>query len=213
MVTFLIVRHGFSQTNKAKIFAGVLNPTLDEQGIVQGKLACDYIRKNYKVDAIYSSDLIRAVDTVKTLSEAINIPIIKSKAFREMNCGIWEGLHIDVLLSKYGEQFKRWSEIDDTAIPEGGESWLETSERVYNEFLRVASINDNKTVVVATHGVAIRAFRGKYLGIPMNEWKDKLPYAPNASITVVEFENGKFSEKAIIDEYLGELKTEMPKGI
>jgi len=213
MVTLLIVRHGYSVTNESKVFAGSLDAALTEQGVLQGKLACEYIRDNYKVDAIYSSDLSRAFNTVKPLSELIGVPIEKSVALREMDCGVWEGKKIADLINECGEKFKRWGEIDDTATPKGGESWSETCDRIYKEMLRIVSENDNKTVVVATHGVAIRTFRGKYLGIPMAEWKDKLPYAPNASVTVVEYENGKFTEKAIIDEYLGELKTFMPKFI
>lgn len=213
MVTFLIIRHGFSKTNAARIFAGNIDARLTEQGKLQGKLACEYVNKNFRVDAIYSSDLSRAVDTVKTLSDLTGLPVIKKKSLREMHCGIWENLSIETLVEKYGGQFKRWGEVDDTATPENGESWSQVSERIYNAFLDIAKENDGKTVVVATHGVAIRSFRGKYSNIPMNEWKEKIPYAPNASVTVVEYENGKFIEKAVIDEYLGDLKTEMPKGI
>ncbi len=212
MVTFIVVRHGFSKTNASGIFAGVTDALLTEQGVRQGQLACEFIYKNYKVDAIYSSDLSRAFNTVKDLSEKTGVPIIKKQTLREMDCGVWENLDIQTLISEYGEQFKRWGEIDDTAIPKGGESWLKTGERMYSEFINIAKENDKKTVVVATHGVAIRALRGKYLGLPLNEWK-KIPYAPNASITVIQYQNGVFTEKAIIDEYLGDLKTEMPKGI
>lgn len=213
MVTFLIIRHGFSETNSKKIFAGSTNARLTEQGVLQGKLACEYLYKNYKIDAIYSSDLCRAEDTVKRLSELTGLPIVKKTALREMHCGIWENLPIETLVQKYGEQFKRWAEIDDDATPEQGETWAEVSERVYKEFVNIAKVSEGKTVVVATHGVVIRTFRGKYLDLPMTEWKDKLPYAPNASVTVVCYENGKFTENAIVDDYLGALKTEMPKGI
>ena len=213
MVTFLIVRHGYSETNKRGIFAGSTNAELDEKGVAQGKLVCEYISKNYKVDAIYSSDLSRAYDTVKPLSDIVGVPVIKRKALQEMDCGVWENMDVETLLKEHGEQFRRWKESDDLATPDGGESWTATADRVYNEFLSIAKKNENKTVVVATHGVAIRSLRGKYLNIPMNEWKDKIPYAPNASITVVQFEDGKFTEKGVIDSYLGGIKTEMPKGI
>ena len=213
VVTFLIIRHGFSETNSKKIFAGSTNARLTEQGVLQGKLACEYLFNNYKIDAIYSSDLSRAEDTVKRLSELTGLPVVKKTALREMHCGIWENLSIETLVQNYGEQFKRWAEIDDDATPEQGETWAEVSERVYKEFVNIAKVSEGKTVVVATHGVAIRTFRGKYLDLPMNEWKDKLPYAPNASVTVVEYSNGKFTEKVVIDDYLGALKTEMPKGI
>jgi hypothetical protein len=55
--------------------------------------------------------------------------------------------------------------------------------------------------------------QGAFLDLPMTEWKQKIPYVSNASITEVDYSDGKFIMKDTIDHYLGELKTQMPKGI
>ena len=76
MVTFLIVRHGFSASNVQATFTGQLDAPLIEKGFLQAEVVSKYIYDNYKVDAIYSSDLSRAVDTITPLSKACNLPII-----------------------------------------------------------------------------------------------------------------------------------------
>ena len=58
MVKFLIIRHGYSITNKAKKFTGQMDAPLDDIGFEQAKSVGKYISENYKIDKIYSKDLI-----------------------------------------------------------------------------------------------------------------------------------------------------------
>ena len=213
MTTLLFVRHGFSTSNEDGTLTGQLDVPLTELGVLQGEAACRYIDEHYTPDAIYSSDLLRAVDTVRPLAARTGLPIRTTPALREMHCGIWEGEAVTRLKETYGEHYERWANVSDEATPDGGESWSETARRAYEEVLRIVKENDGKTVVIATHGGTLRALRGAYLGLPLADWKEKLPFAPNASLTVTVVEDGCFSEKAIIDGYLGTNKTEMPKGI
>ena len=212
MTTLLILRHGFTYTNQEHILAGHTNSPLTEHGKAQGKLACQYIYDNYKVDAIYSSDLIRAETTVSTLSELTGLPINKRKELREMHCGVWENVKISILQEKYGEQLKRWSANDDTATPENGESWSEVQKRAVSALEEIAKFNDGKTVVIATHGAVIKTLMRHFLKLNGCD-SANIPYAPNASLTVAKYDGNDFTFECIIDEYLGALKTEMPKGI
>ena len=68
MVKFIVVRHGFSSSNLDKTLTGHLDAPLVEMGYKQGQAVSEYIFNNYKIDAIYSSDLIRAVQTVEKLA-------------------------------------------------------------------------------------------------------------------------------------------------
>ncbi|MBR7096131.1 MAG: histidine phosphatase family protein [Clostridia bacterium] len=210
--TILLIRHGFSTSNEDATLTGQSDAPLTPLGRLQGDAASRYLLENYKIDAVYSSDLSRAVDTVRLLAAA-GYPVKTDPALREMSCGAWEGEKIALLKERYGETYARWSDADDTVVPEGGEAWSAVSKRMLAALLKIAEAHAGETVAVATHGGALRALRGAYLGIPMEAWKEKLPYAPNASTTVVVYENGAFTEEAVIDGYLGDLKTEMPRGL
>lgn len=213
MTTVLLIRHGFSTSNEDGTLTGKLDVPLTALGVLQGEAASRYIYENYAVDAIYSSDLCRAVDTVRLLSALTGLPIQIEKGFGEMDCGVWSGELVSALIDRYGDAYRAWADASDDVIPEEGESWSSLSHRALDALIRVAKQNCGKTVAVATHGGTIKALRGSYLGIPTKEWREKLPFAPNASVTVVQYEKGKFREISVIDSYLGTLKTEMPKGI
>ena len=60
-----MVRHGESEANRNEIFAGHFNADLEDKGLLQAQKTAEYIKENYKVDKVYSSDLKRAFKTGK----------------------------------------------------------------------------------------------------------------------------------------------------
>lgn len=213
MIKFLIVRHGNSMSNLSKTFTGHKNSPLSELGFKQAELTCDYIYQNYKVDAIYSSDLLRTVDTVNPLSQKTGIEIITDKNLREMYGGKWEGMLFSEIPEKYPEDFKVWKETVGLARCTGGESYEEVQIRAIDCMNKIASKNEGKTVVVSTHGAIIRAFECAARGIPLIRM-DEVPYVFNASVSEINYLNGRFEiVKTNISEHLADVLTAMPKGI
>lgn len=211
MITYLLIRHGQSASNAAATLTGQLDIPLTDVGLKQGELASEYINKNYKVDAIYSSDLSRAYATALPLSKLTGIPVIKEKAFREMNCGEWQGVKVASLVEN--QVYLRWKDHDPNANPPKGESFLQTQKRAVDKLNQISKENDGKTIAIAAHGGVIKTLTAFFLDLPINEWSEKLPYVSNASVTKVIYQNGKYTLIDTVDDYLGGLKTEMPKGI
>lgn len=207
MVKLLIVRHGYSVSNKSRTFCGQVDVDLSEEGFKQAELVSDYLLKTYKIDAIYSSDLKRAVKTVKKVSEELNIPIITDKALREINAGKWEDVKFDMLEKEYGEQFRAW--INDKTLincPDG-ESLMDVHKRSLEFITKICKENEGKTILIATHGGVILPFQCFVQGIDMKKI-DTIPWAPNASLSIFNYDNGKFTDEKIgIVDYLNELKT------
>ena len=90
MVKIIFVRHGYSQYNKTKQYTGQLDVPLEPEGYEQARDSSRFILENYDVDAIYSSDLSRAVETVKPIAEAIGLEITTTRDLREINLGKWQ---------------------------------------------------------------------------------------------------------------------------
>lgn len=208
MVRFIIVRHGYSEFNKENRFSGQADISLDKIGYSQAQSVAKYVLKKFCIDSIYSSDLLRAKDTAKPIAEALGLPIIEDKNLRELDVGEWEGMLITEVAKKYPVSFKIFKTNVGVARPDGGESYPELAKRVSDAFAKIASVNDGKTVLVATHGGVIRALRCAWLGLPKEEFQN-VPYVHNASITIAEYSNGKgvFSEIGL-DGYLEEKTTE-----
>ena len=62
MVKLYFIRHGESLANQKDVFIGQYDFDLTEKGRKQAEMVADYL-KDVKVDAIYSSDLLRAYHT------------------------------------------------------------------------------------------------------------------------------------------------------
>lgn len=190
MVTFILLRHGLSLTNNTKRFTGQTDVPLHEQGVLQAKTACEYIRTHFHVDCIYSSDLSRAINTAKPLAETLDLEIHTTPAFREIDVGCWAYHNFEEIESLYPAQYQAWKQ-DYYGAPYGdGESFEQLTKRVENALHEIANIDDGKTVLIATHGGAIRAVCAKWRQVPISEIKNNPPLVPNASITIVEYENG-----------------------
>lgn len=206
--TFLLVRHGESLANKETYFAGQSDAPLLESGINQANLSAEFVKSNYKVDKIYSSDLSRAYSTAQCFSKVLGVDIIKDKALREIYAGEWEGKKHGDLPTLFPEEYgKMWlKHIGKTTTP-GGESVKELGERVIKALENIAKDNPEKTVLITTHATPIRATQSivEYGSV---EKMEDVPWASNASVTEICYEDGKWTlVHASIDEHLQGFRT------
>lgn len=209
MVKFIIVRHGYSVFNKERRFTGQIDAPLDERGVEQAKRNAEYVLNNYKIDCIYSSDSCRAYNTVKPVADALGITIVATKELRELYVGAWEGRSIDEVKASEPEALAFYrARIPESCTP-GGETRLQLRERVTGIMAKIAAENDGKTVLIGSHGGAIRALCCAWMGYAIEEI-DKVPDLNNASVTVVSYDpqtgHADF-ELFNYNEQLGELAT------
>ena len=202
MVTFIIIRHGYSEGNKEKRFSGQMDIPLDQIGVFQAKCIAKYIVENFNIDSIYASDLSRAYETVKPLADELGIEIIKDENLREIDVGKWQGMLIETVKENYPEEFELYRANPGILRFVDGESYEDAMYRSSGAFEKIAQENDGKTVVVGTHGGIIRALNAKWDRVPLEKMKD-IAIVPNASISVATFDNGKVSWQQI--GYVGHL--------
>jgi len=213
MTTLIFIRHGESEANRNNFFAGQINPDLMEKGIRQAELTARYIADNYKINKIYSSDLIRAYKMAQCLNELVDTDIIVRRELRKINAGKWEGVSFDALFELYPVEMKKWIEDIGNSVCPGGESVKEMGERIIKAFTRIAEENDGKTVAVATHATPIRALQSMVKSGGF-ELMQEIGWVSNASVTVAEYENGKWTlVKESEDGHLKELRTNLPDNV
>ena len=186
MTTLILIRHGYSNGNKEKRFTGQADLPLDEIGYRQSNDIATYVTNKYQVDVIYSSDLRRALDTVKPISDKLNLPVCGMKELREVDVGCWQGMLIEDVKEKYPESFEFYRRSPGVARFTDGESYSLMLDRVKPAIERIVKENDGKTVVAGTHGGVIRVLRAFWELVQL-ESIGEVPHVPNASVTVVEF--------------------------
>lgn len=206
--TFLLVRHGESLANKETFFAGQTDVPLLESGVKQANLSAEFVKSNYNVDKIYSSDLIRAYSTAECFSKVLGVEIIKDKGLREIYAGEWEGKQHSDLPALFPEEYGNlWLHHIGKVVTPGGESVKELGERVITSLERIAKENPEKTVLIATHATPIRATQS-IVAYGSVDNMENVPWASNASVTEICYEDGKWTlVRASIDEHLKEYRT------
>ena len=210
MVKFIIVRHGFSVFNKEHRFTGQIDIPLDEIGVAQAACNADYVLSHYKIDCVYSSDLCRAYNTVKPIADALGLPITTSEGLRELSIGEWEGALIAEIKQTQPEALAFYRSRKPEACTPGGETKQHLQDRLTGCMAEIAAQNDGKTVLIGSHGGAIRFLCCAWMGYSIEEL-DNVPTLGNASLTVVNYDpqTGKAEfELYGYTDHLGELATQ-----
>lgn len=211
--TLIFVRHGQSTANLACVFTGHSDFPLTDLGMRQAENTARFLEQ-YPIEKIYSSDLMRSMQTAEPTARHFGLSVIPDREMREIFAGEWEGKRFDALLEEYGDRYAAWIHDCGRAHPNGGESVAELGERIYRETDRILNENCGKCVAIFSHATPIRLLNARWQNIPVEELA-KVSFAPNASVTVVEYdEDGTFTLKLSgYDKHQGELSTSLAKGM
>ena len=190
----IIIRHGQSIGNMTRLFLGHTDLDLSELGYRQAIATAEQLRDE-KIDKIYSSDLIRAVNTATPHAKMRNLEVILSKNLRECYAGDWEKLYVDEIIEKWGREVfvDQWRDNFGCFTFPDGESTKAAGERFYKEILSICKQNEGKTVLISSHAAIIRSFWAIISGVPAEEVSQKVPFPTNASYSVAYCENGKIT--------------------
>ena len=203
-----LVRHGESLGNVENRFLGYTDWDLTEKGYKQAEFAADYFNDK-KVDAIYSSSLMRAKHTADVLAKRKGLEVKTSPKLREIYGGDWEEMRFEDIAVKYKDGlWKLWLEgVSDEIATPNGESFKDVLKRVYDELEAIAQQNDGKEVVVAVHGAVIRVMT-HFLRFGNLKNIKQTDFAANASVTKIVYDKGSFTlEFADERSHLGDLVT------
>lgn len=203
MTKIIIARHGYSKFNDEGRFSGQFDVELTALGEIQAKETAEYVVKNFSIDKIYSSDLVRAYKTAQIVSTQLDIPVIIDKNLRELDVGKWQGLDITQVRKLYTSA-KVYYENIGRCEPDGGEKFVDFIKRCESVFGKIATENPNKTVFVSTHGGVIRALKSALEKVDIDQVKN-VPRVSNSSISIVEYQNGQ--GKMVVYGYDEHLKT------
>ena len=163
MTEFLFVRHCESETNRTRhLIGGRSNHSpATERGKRQAALLGAYFRKsNYLPDVVFSSGAVRADTTAAiSLSEA-GLPrtIHIDERLQELSAGIYEG---QPRSTSYTPEIIAQYELNELygTFPEG-ESITDVSRRMTAFTEDVHASYPESTLLVFSHGLAIRALTG-----------------------------------------------------
>lgn len=160
----LLIRHGETPSNHQGRHQGWNDTSLSQAGRHQASKCYEHL-SHIDFDAIYSSDLNRAIETSKIIFKGRDSKINLDKRLREINVGRLSGMYISEAEKKYGEGYIKSIKERDFSDFEG-ESNAEFLERAM-DLLNDMSEKSLNRVAVVTHGGTISAILSNIIKVPV----------------------------------------------
>jgi uncharacterized phosphatase len=146
--TILLARHGETDWNLHRRVQGQSDTPLNETGRAQAETLAQELAGE-RIDAVYSSDLVRAHETARIVAEPRGLHVTALPDLRERHFGTWEGLTDDEVLVRFPEARRgHWGD---------GETLEDVAERVLSGLIRIAESHPDGQVLVVSHGGPLRA--------------------------------------------------------
>jgi probable phosphoglycerate mutase len=146
----LLIRHGQSRGNAERRFGGHTATPLSARGRNQAH-ATALTLKSESLTAIYSSDLARAIETARPLSNMTGLPINGTNAFRERSVGVMEGLTFEDAAQQHPEQYAALLRRDFEHVLTGGESYRQLLDRASEKLDEIILENRGGKIAVFSH--------------------------------------------------------------
>ena len=207
MICFYIVRHGQTLLNSLDRAQGWADSPLTDAG-KQTAVELGHKLKSIDFDAVYTSDMLRAIQTAELIMEAgekKGMPIEKDARLREWCLGNMEAENNAVFIKKvvdwlggasFAELNKRLPDVADAIYEHDTTGMAETfqtiEERLKAAFMDMAQrhgVRENSNILVVTHAFAIKTIF--HLFAP--EQLSKAGKVENAAVSRLISDGGVFS--------------------
>ena len=149
-----LIRHAQSVGNKKRIFAGVTDFGLSDEG----KESLDHVNEFFSdkdLASIYVSPLLRCRQTAEIIFG--DREMISDDGLKEINFGEWEGVHVGEVMKNYPEKWEdymgNWREF---TFP-GGDNIPDYQKRASSEVKRIVENHDDEDIAIVSHNGFIKA--------------------------------------------------------
>ncbi|MGH9966575.1 MAG: histidine phosphatase family protein [Pyrinomonadaceae bacterium] len=146
----LLIRHGQSEGNAEGRFGGHSDTPLSKQGRLEADATARALAGE-TFNAIYSSDLRRAIETASPLAKLAGVELQVTDAFRERSVGVMEGLTFEEAAAQHPEQYAALLRRDFEHVLLGGESYRQTLDRASRKLDQAIAQHKGGRIAIVTH--------------------------------------------------------------
>ena len=159
----ILWRHGQTDWNAQSRFQGQADIELNEVGRAQAARAAELLGA-VTIDAVYSSPLRRALATAHAYADPRGMTVVEDARLVEINVGTWSGVRLEDIRQANPWMAEKMALGEDFRRSPTGETGMETGARMAPAVEEFANAHAGGTVLVASHGLAIRMTVAKLLG-------------------------------------------------
>ncbi len=169
MTHLLLARHGETEWNAIRRVQGWTDIPLSQRGQAQADALAERLAR-MPIDAVYASDLSRAMQTAAPAAARHGLDVQPLSDFREKGFGDWEGLTQTDLERDYPDLWHRYHARQDleARVP-GGETWPQVHARISAVLQRILADypGPDETVLLVGHGGSARVLILEALQAPL----------------------------------------------
>jgi len=164
-----LIRHGQVVNHHEYRYNGHFDVDITTTGVLQMERLAQFL-STHPIEAMYSSDLQRAVKGALIIGKDLGIEPLKVHAMRELNLGRWEGLTREEAAEKFPEEagFKFKDLATDKV--KGGESLPDLAKRVLPALDEIIKRHAGKKVCIVAHGGVNRVILSEAMGLPIENF-------------------------------------------
>ena len=182
-----MIRHGMTKLSAEDRFAGATDVELAEKGRWQAQQLAIRLADDHIV-AVYSSPMIRTVETARIIAAPHNLLPVERDELREIDHGHWEGMRRSDVEEKYLQEYTAWETDPFTFAPEGGESGLSVLARALPLVRELVQIHEGENIAIVSHKATIRLIITSLLGFDARGYRDRLDQSP-ACLNILDFKD------------------------
>jgi len=188
----ILIRHGETDWNRIKRIQGHIDIPLATSGAEQAQQLARRLQHEAKegarLDAIYSSDLLRAQQTAQPIASALGLPLQLHEGLRERSYGAFQGHDSDEIEARFPDEYAQWQTRDPGFAPPDGESQRAFYHRVLHAIEPIVAAHPGGRIACVAHGGVLDCVYRFANGLPLDAPRT---YALlNTSMNVVDFDGG-----------------------
>lgn len=185
-----LTRHGETVWHHENRYAGVSDIALTERGRHQATQLAAWA-KGAGLDAVYSSDLTRAVETAAPAAQTAGLPLRRDARLREVHFGDGEGLTRGEMRTRFPTDLDAHiSQPASCALP-AGERGLDAIARALPALDDIERTHPSGVVLVVMHSTLMRLLLCTALGVDPDRYRALFPRVRNGALTELQWQGGQ----------------------
>ncbi|RFA11299.1 hypothetical protein B7R54_14370 [Subtercola boreus] len=197
MSVLYLARHGETVWHSENRYAGSSDIGLTERGVEQSRALGEW-SSSHGVTDVYSSPLLRAVQTATPSASGLDLPVRQDIRLREVDFGAGEGLTAREMSEQFPDALRAFRDRPATSPLPGGERGAEAIDRVWPAIQEISNLLDaesgrkrvERKALIVMHSTLMRLVLCKVLGIPLDNYRRAFPLVQNVAITSILLPDG-----------------------
>lgn len=187
-----IMRHGETDYNVDGKIQGWVDTELNENGKKFGRLTAEGGMKDIPFDLVISSTLKRAIQSARLAIGERDIPFVYEPRIRERRSDEWDGFTNEELAAQgYANEIELfWNEpmkFQGAPKDENMHDVIARTGEFFEELIHNPEYQD-KTILIATHGCAMRGIMYSLYEDKEDYWRGSVPL--NYAVSILQVEDG-----------------------